>query len=343
MSSKFTQALKYLFFLSVGVLIFYYIYKDEDFGKIKEALQNTKYGWIVLSLTAGLISHISRTLRWRQVIQEMGYKARIATCFHSVMIGYMVNLIIPRGGEVSRSVALSQVEKIPFLKLMGTVVAERLIDLIMMVLILLIALALNFGELMKVIDENASIQHITDSILNNRIIIVLFFVLVIAAIIFRKQILGEKLLDKIRHALKSFVEGFSAIRRLKNKGLFFVHTVFIWLMYYIMTYLVFFAFGFTENLSANSALVVFIMGSLGIVFPSPGGIGTWHYMVILSLSIYGIGNVEASTFALVLHTSQNFMLLVVGLISLLILYTRFNLRSLSLKQNNKDDNTEVLE
>ncbi|MFV0506967.1 MAG: lysylphosphatidylglycerol synthase transmembrane domain-containing protein [Bacteroidales bacterium] len=342
MSSKFIQALKYLFFLTVGCVIFYFIYKDEDLGKIKEAFLNAKYIWIVLSLFAGLLSHISRTFRWKQVLGEMDYKVRTATCFHSVMIGYMVNLIIPRGGEVSRCVALAQVEKIPFLKLMGTVVAERLIDLVMMIVILFIALALNFGRIMQLINDNASLQHITNSILNNKIFIILFFLLIVMGFVFRKQILGKVVLDKIRMATKSFIEGFSAIGKLKNKWVFVAHSVFIWTMYYLMTYLVFFAFDFTANLSANSALVVFILGSLGVLFPSPGGIGTWHYMVILSLSIYGIGNIEASTFALVLHTTQNFMLLTVGLISLSVLYTRFNLKSLNLKTDNKKSGGDAI-
>lgn len=337
MSSKFIQVLKYAFFFAIGFLIFYYIYKDEDFGEIKEALLDTKYIWLILSLFAGLLSHISRTLRWKQVIDEMAYKTRIATCFHSVMIGYMVNLLIPRGGEVSRCVALSQTEKIPFMKLAGTVVAERLIDILMMLITLAIAFVLNFGALVSLINDNASMQHIANSILDNRIFLILFFVLIIVFFIFRKQILGKKLLDKIGGALRSFTEGFSAIKRLKNKPLFIAHTIFIWTMYFLMTYLAFFAFDFTENLSVNNALVVFIMGSLGIIFPSPGGIGTWHYMIILSLSIYGIGNIEASTFALVLHTFQNSMLLIVGLISLVILYTRFNLKSLKLIQESNDD------
>ena len=268
----------------------------------------------------GLLSHISRSMRWKMLIEPVGYKPRTITLFYSVMIMYLTNYAIPRSGEVVRAGVVSRQENIPFTALLGTIITERAIDFIMLFLLTIIVLISQFSVFEKFIANNNQaaqrIDQITSSIWIIAIIIIAIILVLILMYIYRNKIKQTKLYKKFQESINNFVNGIKSVKNVRNKTLFFIHTIFIWAMYFIMIYVVFQAFDFTKNLSLMTGLTVFVFASFGIVFPSPGGIGTWHFIAIETLFVYGIPRNLGRTFAFAAHESQMIMLITVGLISL---------------------------
>lgn len=320
MKQNLLKTLKFISFFLLGISLFWYVYKDQDINRIKSILTNeVNYFWIVVSVFLGLLSHISRTIRWNLMIEPLGHKPRMLNTFLAVMIGYLMNLALPRMGEISRCGVLSRYEKIPFTKLVGTVVLERLIDVIVLLLLLVVVIITQFGQLVEFLNNNPDVQIKLGKILHSPILPI--SLIIIALIIWgtRHKIKGSGLAKKLVGLLNQFGEGFKSIRNIRNKWAFVFHSLFIWTLYYLMLYCVFFAFGFTSHLSPLAGLTVFVLGSFGMVAPVQGGIGAWHFMVIEGLALYGIDRVDGQVFALLAHGSTTLMLIVFGLIALLVL------------------------
>lgn len=314
------KVLKISVFFTLGAFIFWLIYKDQDAERIKSVLKNdVKYHWIVISLFLGLLSHISRTLRWGLMIEPIGHKPRFANTFMAVMVGYLMNMALPRMGEISRCGVLARYEKISFTKLVGTVVAERLVDMISLLILLGIVIVSQFGQMLDFLKSNPEIQEKLSGLFTSPY---LFFGLVLLAglfFVFRNTFKNTVIFRKLVGILQNFKDGFISIRSIKKKGWFFFHSAFIWLMYYVMLYVVFFAFEFTANLGPIAGLTTFVFASFGMVAPVQGGIGAWHFMAKEALWLYGVANENAIIFAFVAHGSMALMIIALGLLSLLVL------------------------
>ncbi len=314
------KILKFLIFFTLGIFIFWLIYKDQDIDRIKSVLQNeVNYFWVVLSLVIGLISHISRTLRWGLMIEPIGHKPRFANTFIAVMVGYLMNMAFPRMGEISRCGVLSRYEKISFTKLFGTVVAERLIDVLSLLLLLLVVIFSQFGQMLSFIQHNPEIKEKLTSVFTSPYLIIGVVAFVVLAYLFRNTFKQTSIFKKIVTILQNFKEGFISIRSIKRKGWFWFHSVFIWFCYYLMLYSVFFAFDFTRDLNPIAGLTTFVFASFGMVAPVQGGIGAWHFMAIEALALYGVTYENGVIFAFVAHASSTVMIILVGLISMMIL------------------------
>ena len=314
------KVLKFLAFFAVGAFIFWLIYKDQDIERIKSVLKNdVKYFWVVVSLLVGLLSHVSRTLRWGLMIEPVSHKPRFINTFFAVMVGYLMNMAFPRMGEISRCGVLARYEKISFTKLVGTVVAERLVDMISLLILLGIVFFSQFGEMLDFLKQNPEIQEKLNTALASPYLIIGVAILFILFIVFRKAFKHTAIFKKIIDILKNFKEGFISIRSIKRKGWFYFHSVFIWTMYYIMLYAIFFAFDFTRDLNPIAGLTTFVLASFGMVAPVQGGIGAWHFMAKEALSLYGVANENGIIFAFVAHGSMTIMIIVIGIISMLIL------------------------
>lgn len=314
------KTLKFLSFFLLGIFIFWMVYKDQDFHHIKEILTNdVNYLWIVLSLVLGLLSHISRTIRWNLMIEPLGRKPKMLNTFLAVMVGYLMNLALPRMGEISRCGVLARYEKISFTKLIGTVVLERLIDMLMLLIMLLIVVFTQLGQLLAFLKNNPEINEKLKAIIYSPVLIGALLVLFVVVWISRHKIRQSSLMQKVKGIALQFVEGFRSIGKMNKKGVFIFHSVFIWVLYYLMTYLVFFSFGFTSHLHPLAGLTVFVLGSFGMVAPVQGGIGAWHFMVIEGLALYGVDKGEGKVFALLAHGTTTVMLIVLGLIGMLVL------------------------
>ena len=314
------KVLKFLAFFTLGAFIFWLIYKDQDIDRIKSVLKNNvNYFWIVVSLLVGLLSHISRTLRWGLMIEPIGHKPRFINTFMAVMVGYLMNMAFPRMGEISRCGVLARYEKISFTKLIGTVVAERLVDMISLLILLGVVIVAQFGKMLNFVKQNPGIKEKLSSVFSSPYLIIGLIVLVLLFIVFRKAFKHTVLFKKIIEILNKFREGFISIHSIKRKGWFYFHSVFIWAMYYIMLYVIFFAFDFTRDLSPIAGLTTFVLASFGMVAPVQGGIGAWHFMAKEALLLYGVANENGIIFAFVAYGSMTVMIIIIGLISMLAL------------------------
>lgn len=311
---------KFLSFFLLGILIFWWVYKDQDINRIKSILSNeVNYFWIIVSVVIGLLSHISRTIRWNLMIEPLGHKPRAINTFLAVMIGYLMNLALPRMGEISRCGVLSRYEKIPFTKLVGTVVLERLIDVLVLLVLLAVVVITQFGQLVEFLNNNPEVQEKLGKIIHSPLLPIAVALLFLLVWLTRHKIRASGAAKKAVALFNQFAEGFHSIRDIKRKGAFVFHSIFIWVLYYLMLYSVFFSFGFTSHLTPLAGLTIFVLGSFGMVAPVQGGIGAWHFMIIEGLALYGIGKDDGTVFALLAHGSTTITLIVFGLIALLVL------------------------
>jgi uncharacterized protein (TIRG00374 family) len=314
--------LKYLAFLAAGVAIFWWIYKDIEMDKIVDALKHVRYHWIVVSIFFGLMSQVSRAIRWNMLIRPLGYNPRFHNTFLSVLVLYLFNLFIPRSGEVARCTVLSRYEKVPFSKLVGTVVVERMADTVTLGMLAIIILASQFRIFSMFFNKHPEIKNKIVHLFSGKNIaigLVAILLLIIILVLSKKILRNTKLVDKLREIRINFIEGIKTIARLENVWLFVGHTLFIFLMWLLMLYVVFLAYPPTEHLSIWTGMVAFLMGGLAMLAPVQGGIGPWHFMVIHTLAIYGVHEDIGAIFALIAHTATNLIYLVFGTFALILL------------------------
>lgn len=307
-------------FFGAGVTIFWLIYKDLDIGMLRSVLKNDlNYTWVWISLVIGILSHISRSIRWIYLIEPMGIKPGLKNTFMSVMFGYLMNLVLPRMGEISRCGAMAKYEKVPFMKLVGTVVTERIIDVIVLLLFTLVALLSQFGLIVQLFRNNPAMKENALRMVTSPWLIISFLLIILLLILFRKRIARTQLFRKMEQTLGHLREGLMSVKYVRKKGAFIFHSVLIWFLYFLMLYCSFFAFDFTSGLSPFAALTTFVMGSFGMIAPVQGGLGTWHFMTKESLALYGISNENGIIFAFVAHFVNTLLVIVLGLISMLLL------------------------
>jgi len=321
-NSKIFNTLKYLIFLSIGIFLFSRVYKDYDIETFKNTLRNVKWGWIILSLVLGLLSHLSRAVRWNMLIYPLGYKPKLINTFLSIMILYATNLVIPRGGEVARCTVLSRYEKIPFSKLAGTVVTERTADMILLMILVFITIFSQIGIFTQFVDNNPEFGQNFGFIFTAWFWIIAVILGISSLFILwklRYRLKQIKFIGKLFDLLYNFFEGIKSVKNLKNPFAFIAHSIFIYVMYFFMMYVVFLSYPPTEHIGLIAGLTAFIMGGLAMLMPVQGGIGAWHFMVIETLSIYGVDKVHGQDFALLSHTSMNLMLLIIGGLSFILM------------------------
>ncbi|MFW5831060.1 MAG: lysylphosphatidylglycerol synthase transmembrane domain-containing protein, partial [Prolixibacteraceae bacterium] len=206
------KILKFLSFFALGVFIFWLIYKDQDIERIKSVLKNeVNYFWIGISLVIGFLSHISRTLRWRLMIKPVGHTPRFINTFFAVMIGYLMNLAFPRMGEISRCGVLSRYEKISFTKLIGTVVAERAVDMISLLILLAVVIFSQFGQMLDFLHQNPEIESKVNALITSPLLIAGFVGFIVAVIVFRKTLQHTVFYKKLYEIYLNFKEGFISI------------------------------------------------------------------------------------------------------------------------------------
>ncbi len=263
-----------------------------DFGKVK-------YGWIALVLVAFVISNISRTYKWKMLLQPMGYTPRFINGFLSILVSYFANLGLPRMGEVVRAGVLSKYEKLPVEKVMGTIVVDRVVDVLCLGLAFGFALLFESEKILGFLAENKKGEVEAAAGFPWKVAI-LSIILTGAILIYilRKRLTGTAFYRKVRSIFQGFWEGIQTVRQLEKPWLFVFHSLTIWVMFFVMTWLGFKAFGPTEHLDLRAALLVFVFGTLGMVIPSPGGMGTFHFLVITALTLfYGIKGDDAFSIA----------------------------------------------
>ncbi len=325
MWKKFFNIGKYIFFLALGVFIFWLIYRKIDFEEIIHAFKEVNYFWIFVSLIFSILSLISRAIRWNLLIGSIGYKPRFINVFLSCNILYLVNLFIPRAGEVVRCSVVSSTDKVPFAKLVGTMLVERLADFFMLSFLAIVIFLLNLPTVRLFFDAH---PEMTEKLLSlattkNIVLAIVLFVFLIGGgiVLIKRRRKARAVNGKKRDSIwTKLLEGIYSINKLKNKWVFLGHTLFIFLMWLGMLYVVFLAYEPTSHLSIRAGMVTFLMGGLAMLAPIQGGIGPWHFMVYQTLIIYGIPQKEGQIFAFIAHTTTNLVYIIFGAIALIFMF-----------------------
>jgi uncharacterized protein (TIRG00374 family) len=300
--------------------MFWLVYREQDFNDIWQTLSNdVNYTWVIISLVFGLLSHISRTLRWKIALEPLNEHPRTSNTFIAVMSGYFMNLLLPRMGEFARCGLLTKYEKIPFSKLFGTVVTERIIDMIMLLLILLMAFILQFDQIVIFGKNNPQITENLQNLFKSPLLWILLIGTIVSLVIYIRITKKRGKRNKFEAILYDFASGIKSVLSMKRYKAYIAHTIFIWFMYYLMLYTVFFSFDFTSHLPPLAGLLTFVLASFGMVVPVQGGIGAWHFMVENALGLYGIESTNGKIFALLAHSSMNLMVVVCGGICLILI------------------------
>lgn len=329
------NTLKYLAFFAIGLVIFWFLYRKLPFEKLKAALRELNYFFILLSILLSVFSQLSRALRWKLLIRPMGYNPSTTNTFLSVLVLYFVNLIVPRAGEVARCTVLSQTDRVPFVKLIGTVVVERIADFLMLIILAVIIFAANFSVVVQFFNEKLNLQESFQSMMNPSAILIgigILALIIFGAVYIFKKLMHSRFRDKILEIRNQFVDGIRTIGQMKKKGLFIFHTCLIFFLWLIMLYVVFLAYEPTAHLTLRVGMLAFLMGGLAMLAPVQGGIGPWHWMVIQTLMIYGISEEDGLIFAAVAHTSTNLIYVLIGGIALIYLVLRYGRNKISLTQ-----------
>jgi len=314
-----TRIVQFVLFPALGLFIIWQLYREQKVSDIVDVLRNDfNYSWIWLSAILAIFSHLSRAMRWQMLIESAEKKTRLSNTFWAVMTGYLANYALPRLGEVSRCGVLSKYENISFTRVVGTVVAERLIDVLMLMLIVATVFAIQFDFLKDFIFTTLNIEDIA-SLFKSPFTYLFLVLLVIALWLLKRNIHKIALFKKLKGLTAKFLEGLVSIKNVKNKPLFLFHTLFIWTMYFLMIYVCFFSMEETSHLTLGAGITILFTGSLGMLAPVQGGIGPWHFMVIATLKLYGVPADSANIFALVAHAAQTGMIIVTGLLAFIIL------------------------
>jgi uncharacterized protein (TIRG00374 family) len=321
LSNKLKNGLQVSASLLVAALVFYYLYKDIESNVILEALRGTDVLWFSAAMVIGLVGFWLRAWRWKTLIAtNESVTVRTTPVFWSLMFGYVVNLILPRAGEVARCGAVRKTYSIQFGKIFGTVVLERTIDLVFMLLMTALAFLLQGGIFIEIFENLVSLSALK-SFFNEYLLlsILLFSLLLLLAVLAYLKFKKTAWLMKIRQFGRQFVSGLETLLHMENKAGFWTATIFIWIIYFLMMYWMALAIPATHSLSATSVLMVLVMGSIGMIAPVQGGIGTFHAMVAFILLYYGVSEEQGKIFAMLVHASQMIIILILGGIGFLYL------------------------
>lgn len=300
-------------------------FRNIDLNELWEGVKNANYSWIVIAIICAIISHCFRALRWNLLIEALNYKTRFSTTFYAVMIAYMANLVVPRMGEIARCGVLTKKEKIPFNALLGTVISERLFDLLVLVLLLVTVILVQWQLLGDLVTSwlNPLIESATTKSVSLFIGLFVAFCLLLITIwvFYRKKIQQTTVYQKIESLLLGLVDGMKTIKTMRRKGLFLFYTLMVWVFYVLMTWLPFYMLAETSHLDLAAGITFLAIGSLGIVAPVPGGIGAYHFIgKTLLTGFYHVSDLGAVSFVTITHAAQTLMNIVVGGLSYFLLF-----------------------
>ncbi len=291
---------------------------------IYNSFLTANYWWLLLSIFFGVVSHYSRAIRWKILLEPMGYKPSTRNTFMAVMIAYFANLALPRLGEVTRCGVLTRYEKIPFSKSFGTVITERGIDLITLVLVFIANFFIHIDkfELFKNTSIIKKLAGKFDHLENPGIIYWvtggIFLLLLLLFIKFRHKISHTRIYKKVKEIVLGFYEGIKSLTKIKKPFWFIFHSVFIWVMYLLMTWTAFLCLPETANLSLDIALAVLVFGSIGIVVVQ-GGIGIYPWIVAEILVLFLVPSTKGYAMGWLLWTGQTLTIVTLGILSLSLL------------------------
>ena len=321
------QILKIAAFLALGILLLYFAFRGVAFDELSSTLQKVNFWWIGLSLLFAGLSFLSRARRWMLLIEPLGFKPSFKNTYHSLMVGYLSNYALPRLGEVTRCVTLGNREKIPVDSLFGTVIIERVVDLLMLMLILLVLLfswmekfGAFFGEQVLQPMQKKLLELFGGTLVFWMIIGTAVLLVFLLLYLFRKRLVRFPLVRKIGDFLKGIQLGLKSIYRMKRKWEFVLHSVLIWFLYILMTWVVVYALEELSGLTFIDGMFLLVIGGLGMSAPVTAGIGAYHWITSRGLMfVYGFSLETGSAYAILAHESNSLLTILLGAISYMIL------------------------
>lgn len=299
------------FVLGLGIL--WWMYRGtnwSDFGHY--VLHEMNWWWMLLSLAFGILPQMARAWRWKMALEPLGEHPRRTSCIDAIFMSYAASLVIPRVGEVTRCGTLKTSDGVSFTKSLGTVVTERLVDSLLMLLFTGIAFLLQLPMFLRFLKEtNTNIGDLLYRFTGTGYIVT-FICLVAALIAGFVAIRRFSFFKKGRDMLRDMWEGVLSLRKVRNLPLYLFYSVLIWVGYFLHFYIAFFCFDFTAHLSIGAAFLIFCVGTFAVLVPTPNGAGPWHFAVKTMLVLYGVAETQAIMFALTVHTIQTALVVLLG-------------------------------
>lgn len=300
--------------LLIGIGIIYYQFTtltSNELEKIKISFLKADYFYVFLSLFVALFGYWSRAYRWKFALQHLGYQTKFRNDLMTVCVSYLVNLTIPRSGEISRAALLKKYENVPFDKAFGTVVAERIVDMLIFLLFVAVGFVSQYDKIYSfLLEKNVKFETLIWVSIAGFLMFIIFILVWIYA--------EWKIILKLKQKLAGLIEGMQSILKMKDKWNYIFHSFFIWFSYLIMFYVTIFALPETTNISFDVVVMGFIFGTLAVGFTN-GGLGAYPLAIAMIFSLYGISNDISVAFGWLIWTSQTLLTIFLGLLSYLLL------------------------
>ncbi|TAG03745.1 MAG: UPF0104 family protein [Cytophagia bacterium] len=314
------KKIKYILPLLLTVVLLFFAFRQISWKEMLNSFGKANYFWIVVSGILGLMSHLSRAYRWNLLLKSIGHSPTLAQSFWAVMSGYFMNFLFIRAGEITRCGALERMADVPIDKGFGTVLLERLIDLMMTAVLILILLVLELDHFRFLLMQffGIRLKTLLPFVLIGVILMVVSVFLMWRMYLRRDKIRHWKVYQKFRQIGRNVLIGLTSIRAVPQQFQFWFHTCLIWFLYYLMGYVLFFCFIETENLDAWFGYILLVTGTIGMSAPVQGGFGAYHLLVG---TIFGLRNMSAEQgliLATFMHTVQTIFLILFGGLSILM-------------------------
>lgn len=310
----YTTALKIITPLILGGAILYWMYRGFDFQSISHVLTDEmNWWWMWLSFPFGILAQAFRGWRWKQTLEPLDEHPRTSTTLYSIFLSYAASLVVPRIGEFTRCGVLKRWEGISFTRALGTVVTERAVDSLIILIITAVTLLSQLPVFLNFFSKTGTRYDELLGMFSTMGYIVTAICAVaalIAVYIFRRNL---SIYNKVKTTFQGIFEGVISLRGVKNVPLFLFYSVAIWASYFLHYYLTFFCFEGTAHLGITCAMVTFIVGSIAVLVPTPNGAGPWHFAVKTMLILYGVAENDALYFVLIVHTVQTLLVIALGL------------------------------
>ena len=306
--------------LFLGAFILYWTYRDFNFGRVSNVLaDDMNWGWMLFSLVFGVTAQVCRGLRWKLTLNPMGENPQLANCVYSIFVSYAASLVVPRVGEVTRCGLLSKYDKVSFPKALGTVVTERLVDTVCVGLIVGGVLLIQTPVFVTFFQETGTdVSRWTGLFTSVYFYLILLCVMALCVLAFF-LIRHVAMFARLKGIIQNVWEGILSVRNVRSLPLFLLYTAGIWLSYFLEFYVAFFSFEFSADLGVMAAWVMFAVGSMAVIVPTPNGAGPWHFAIITMMVLYGVGREDAGIFALLVHGIQTFLIILLGIYGLAVL------------------------
>lgn len=317
LNTAFGKFVKLVLPLLLGIIILYFLYRGTDFDELWINIKDANWFILLFSLVFGLLGNVIRGLRWELLIRPVGYRPHKLNLVYAVLGNYAVNFALPRAGEIWRCGVVSKYEKIPFTKLIGTLIIDRMFDTIMVALFLLVTFLSNAALFYK-----NSEQFNFPEFLYSPTFYLLCIAIVAATVLLFYLFRRSSFVGKIVSLLKVVWEDMKTVWKMKQKTRFLLYTLGIWCSYFLYFYITFFAFDFTSHLGIAAGLFVFTLGSISMAVPSNGGLGPWQAAVVLGLCAFMVDPNQAKAFATAVFAFQSIWVVICGLFGIFALSVR---------------------